>query len=188
MIRSVLHLWLLSLLSIVGGLLAQPALRAEENPFKSAQVGDWVSYKTEVNLPNGQKTSTTIKQSVKAKDDKEVTLSLETQAGTMKLPPRDIKVRLDVPYDPINSLTQASKNAKAEKLEDGDETLEVDNKSLKCQWVKMKITVDVSGQKFESISKIWTSKDIPVGGLVKMETEVAGQKVVMILTGFGKKK
>lgn len=180
-------LWLMCLTLLLASGYAQ-ALRADDNPYKRSEVGDWVSYKSEVQLPNGQKVSTTLKQIVKAKDDKEVTIAIETQSGNMKLPAREIKVRLDQPYDPATSIRQMGGNNKAEKIDEGTETVKIDNQFYPCQWVKMKISVDAAGQKFETTSKVWTSKEIPVGGLVKMETEVAGQKVVMLLTGHGKKK
>jgi hypothetical protein len=78
-------------------------------------------------------------------------------------------------------------------LGEGDETITVDGKSYKCHWGKAKV-VATKPMAMESTVKAWSSKDVPVGGLVKMESEsvmtMNGQamnsKMTMKLTGSGK--
>ena len=156
---------------------------ADENPFKSAKVGDWVEFKQATQMAAGNMEAT-MKQTVTAKDEKTVTLKMEVSANGMKPPPQEVKIELDKPYDP----TQTPENAKIEKLKEGDETITAGGKEYKCHWVQSKVTVDHEGTKFETESKSWISKDAPLGGLVKMEMEIKamGTKTLMELTGSGK--
>jgi hypothetical protein len=137
-----------------------------ENPFKKAKVGDWVSY-TMATVASGQKNSSNMKQTVKAKDEKEVTLLVENEMNGQKFG-QEVKIPLDKPYDPSTAMA-ANMKAKVEKLGEGDENVTVGGKQYACHWIQMKV---VMGANMTSTSKVWTCPDVPLGGMVKMEAQM----------------
>jgi hypothetical protein len=170
-------------------LLAKGGLAGEtENPFKKAKVGDWVSYQMSVVMSMGMTSSSTTKQTVTAKDEKEVTLQYETETEGRKHA-QEIKISLDKPYDPTASVA-GMPQAKVEKLAEGDESVTVGGKAYACHWIQMKVTM---GPGMVSASKVWICPDVPLGGTVKMESVMdikAGDTVMkttstMEMTGAG---
>ena len=97
---------------------------------------------------------------------------------------------LDKPYQPF---VQANSDAKVTILGEGDETVTVDGTSYKCRWAKVKV-VATTPMAIESTVKTWTSKEVPVSGMVKMESEsvmtmngqVMNTKMSMKLAGSGR--
>ncbi len=180
------RIWSACLLTSLACLITPAALfaQAQENPFKKADVGDWASYEMKLEL-NGQTISTTMKQTLKEKNDKEATVSTEVTTMGRSFN-RDQKIPLDKPYDPSEFLkNQGANDAKVEKLEEADDSISVGGKTYKCKRVKMKI--EVKQFNTETTTTVWISPDVPLFGLVKMETELMGRKMVMELTGTGKK-
>lgn len=162
---------------------------AEENPLKNAKVGEWIEYTMRTEAM-GQKMEMQMKQSVAAKDATSVTLRVETTMMGQKMPGQDVKVPLDKPYEPY---TQGLTGATVTQLGEGNETITVGGKSYACHWTKVKV-VATQPQAAENTAKVWTCKDVPVNGLVRMESEgtvtVQGQamttKTSMELKGVGK--
>ena len=180
--------WSLVLAGVL--LLAKGSLAGEaENPFKKAKVGDWVSYNTTTVMGvEGAKTNSAIKQTVKAKDEKELTVLFEMDTAGQKHS-QEVKIPLDKPYDPTAAAPKMPQ-AKTEKLGEGDETITVGGKQYACHWVQIKATM---GPGTVSTSKVWSCPDVPLGGTVKMETVMditAGETAMkttstMELTGAG---
>lgn len=170
-------------------LVTAAAHGAEEHPYKTAKVGDWVSYKNTVSLPTGQKMESPMKQVVTAKDETSVTLKVTTEAAGQSYDSEQ-KIDLTKEWTGVPEMP----NAKVEKLEEGKEDAKAGEKSYACNWVKYKISAEVNGVATVNNAKIWTSKDVPLGGLVRMEMatdmDVGGTKMttqmVMELTGSGK--
>jgi len=129
-----------------------------------------VSYVQTTNMvAMNMKQTMTMKQTVKAKDDKEVTLLVEMTALGRNMS-NEIKVPLDQPYDPASN--NMPKNAKFEKIADGSETLKIGGKDYACTWMQGKIimkdgTTDVTGT-----SKTWSCPEVPLSGMVKMESQM----------------
>jgi L-fucose mutarotase/ribose pyranase (RbsD/FucU family) len=125
-----------------------------------------------------------------ARDDVSVTLRMAVTMMGRQMPPKDTKIMLDKPYQPY---MQGDSDAKVTTLGEGDETVTVDGKSYKCHWVKVKV-VATKPVAVESTTKAWSSKDVPLSGMVKMEIEsvmtVEGNtmntKTTMRLTGSGR--
>ena len=141
---------------------------AEENPFKNAKVGDFVKYKM-VNDVAGMKQEMGMTQTVTAKDETAVTLKIEMEAAGNKLPSQETKVALDQPYDPFKT---GAPNAKVEKVGEGEEKVTVGGKEYACKWFQAKVAVTApTGQEVTGSSKVWICKDVPLGGLVKMESQ-----------------
>jgi hypothetical protein len=180
---------------IVGGCAARAGLSGEaDNPLKKAKVGDWVSYSmvTEMAAPMAHKSVCAMKQTVKAKDERTVTLSIEMEVGAKKMAAHDVVIQLDQPYDPAATMMKQP-DAKIEKLAQGQETVTVGGKQYACNWVQTRASVAQPGQQITTDAKIWCCSDVPLGGMVKMEAvtsmAVGDQNVQttthMELTGSG---
>lgn len=173
------------------GTLVLPLLSwAADNPFKSAKVGDWVQTVTTTETM-GNKMEMNTKQTVVARDDVSVTLRMEVSMMGRQMPPQESRIMLEQPYEPY---TQPNTDAKATILGEGDETITVDGKSYKTHWTKVKV-VATKPAPMESTVKAWSSKDVPLSGMVKMESESVmamngksmNTKMIMKLAGSGKK-
>ena len=177
-----------AVVALVALLLPHPA-RAVDNPLKSARVGEWVEFVT-TSSSKGASMEMKMKQTVVAKDDTSVTLRTVTTMMGKEQPPQDLKIMLDKPYRPY---AQGLPDAMVTNLGDGNETITVGGKSYSCHWAKVRI-VATKPAAIESTTKVWSSKDVPVNGLVKMETEsvmtVGGNTMnttmTMQITGSGK--
>ena len=176
------------LCGLVLPLLCLSARAVEENPYKSAKVGDWIEHSSSTVTQMGNMTGKN-KTTVTAMTDKEATLKLDIEAMGVKQS-QEVKVPLDKPYDP-NAVPGA--DAKVEKLEEGDEKVTVGGKSYDCHWIRAKITLIANGANTTGESKSWICKEVPMGGLVKGETNVTAKmgevsiqmKSTLELTGCG---
>jgi hypothetical protein len=146
-----------------------PAIQAadKENPFKNAEVGDWVAYKM-TGLTDAKS-----KMTVVAKDDKQATYELATTftAGGKEVtaPVRTLRVDLTKPYDPLAAANLQQNNVKVETLGEGKEKIKLGDKEFDTRWTKMKTTSKVNNMTVQAEFKMWFSDDVPLSGLVKME-------------------
>jgi hypothetical protein len=142
-----------------------------ENPYRNAKVGDWVSY-TMTTTVMGQKIESTLKIVVSAKDEKNATLKVTPRTGGAELPAQEMKIDLTQPYDPRTGTAGLPPGAevKSEKVDEGKEKLKAGGKEYETSWTKMKMVAKVMGQEIKSDAKVWLAKDVPLGGLVKMES------------------
>jgi hypothetical protein len=153
----------------------------KENPYKSAKKGDWVSYKMSTKFGDF-KSEGTMKQLVTNKDDKSVTVKISMHLMGADLPAHEQKI------DPNAAAALGGGKAKVEKLDSGKETVEIGGKKYECDWVKNKLTVDANGMKIETETKVWTSKSVPLGGLVKMESKLPQGSTSLELVETGGEK
>ena len=181
-----MKLWMKACLSLaVLACWLSPVVRAEDNPFKKAEVGDWVSYKMTTEMPNvpagGMNMET--KQTVTAKTEKEVTMKVETLMNGNSMGAQEVKIPLDQPYDATKT-TQGT----TEKTGEGEESVTVGGKTYACKWITFKSHTETNGMKIDSDSKVWVSTGVPLGGMVKTDTSTSMNiKVHMELSGAGKK-
>jgi hypothetical protein len=169
------------------------AVFAADNPYKNAKVGDWVEY-TMTTTAMGHNMQMTSKQTVVAKDETSVTLRTEMTSMGHKMPPQEIKIPFNQPYEPYKLGARPESDAKATLIGEGNETITVGGKPYACHWVKMKVT-STKPQPSEGTMKVWNAADVPAGGMVKMEMDnemaMGEQKMtttmVWELTGFGRK-
>ena len=170
----------LSLVIAVMGL----ARAEDENPYKTAKIGDWIEYTTAmkgdaVSFEGG------MRQTVTAKTDSECTLEvvMKTPAGEYK---QTMKINLNEKYDPRKPVGDTEATVK--ELEKGEETLAVAGKSLKTQWTKYEVN-SKKGPLTSMIGKAWVCKDVPLGGMVKAEQDIKGfGKQTLELKDFGSAK
>lgn len=173
----------------LGALVLPLAARAEENPLKNAKVGEWVEFVT-TTATMGNTMEMKTKQTVVAKDDVSVTLRTAVTMMGMQQPPQDVKIMLNQPYQPH---AEGFPDAVVTPLGEGTETITVGGKSYASRWTKVKV-VATKPAPVQSTSKVWSSKSVPVTGLVKMESEsvmtMGGNTMkttmTMQLTGSGK--
>lgn len=160
-------------------------VRAEdENPYKTAKVGDWVEWTTSMkgdafSFDGG------MKQTVINKTDSEVTVevAMKTPAGEVK---QQMKINLNEKYDPRKPVGDSEATVK--ELEKGEETVTVAGKTLKTTWTKYEVTTK-KGPLTSMTGKAWVSKDVPLGGMVKAEQDLKGfGKQIMELKDFGSGK
>lgn len=169
------------------------AVSAADNPYKNAKVGDWVEYTT-TTTAMGHNMQMTSKQTVIAKDETSVTIRTEMTAMGQKMPPQEMKIPFNQPYDPSRMMAHAETDAKSTIVGEGSETITVGGKAYACHWVKMKVTA-TKPQHTDGTIKVWNTADVPAGGMVKMEMDnkmAMGEQtmsttMVMELTGFGRK-
>ena len=167
--------------------LAPTALLAgDENPFNKSKVGDWVEYKM-----TGPNVEGKTKMAIIAKDDKEVTYevtgSFSFVGKETSAPVQKIKVDLTKSYDPIIAANLARTGTKIEKDGEGAEKIKVGDKEFDTKWTKTKSTTTVNGITIVSEHKMWFSKDVPLSGLVRMDTATGMTTTTMQLIGSGSK-
>lgn len=166
--------------------LAFAALQADdkvENPFKSAKVGDFLAYKTSL---KGSKASTTMKQTVTAVTDKEVTIEIQMTIDGKDFPPTKTTIDLTKNVDAAAVLGKGKVEVK--NLDSGKETLTINGKEYACTWIKTKSVTKLGDKEFTAEAKTWTCKDVPLGGVVKVESSSEIFNSTMELVEFGTKK
>jgi len=177
-------------LALLGALLLPLLVLAVDNPLKNARVGEFIEFKM-ITEAMGTQMEMKMKQTVVAKDDVSVTLRTESTMMGKEMPAQDNKIMLDQPFEPY---TQGLTDAVVTPLGEGDETITVGGKSYDCHWAKVKV-VTTKPAAVEAVSTVWTCKDVPVNGMVRMVTDSAmkmgeqtmNSKMTMELTGAGKK-
>jgi hypothetical protein len=169
--------------------LVVPSLRASEkveNPFKKTKVGDWVEYKMTSPTIEGK-----TKMTVVAKDDKELTYEVSSTLSFMgketQAPVQKIKVDLTKNYDPDVIANLKSKDTKIEKVGEGKEKVKVGDKEFDTKWTKLKTSTTVNRITINGEYKMWYSKDVPMSGMVKMETTTSNVTTTVELIGWGSK-
>jgi hypothetical protein len=128
-----------------------------------------------------------MKQTVTAKSDKSVTLSTEVSVAGKDFPAKEVKVDLTKPFDITSMMNMGPKKVKSKVEKDGDgkEKIAVGGKTYNTKWTKSKITTTIGGMDIVSEVKIWTAKNVPMTGMVKMELKSDKANVTMELTGSG---
>lgn len=165
-----------------------PAVQAPEgeNPYRKAKVGDWVDYK--MTGPNMQGST---KMTVVAKDDKELTYQVAGKfafnGSEMVAPIQKLKIDLVKSYDPVIADNMKQNDVKFEKLGEGTEKIKIGDKEYDTKWTKMRTTSTVNGVTVVGEYKMWFCKDVPLSGMVRMETETGGFPTKLELVGSGGK-
>lgn len=165
--------------ALVIGLSPDPG----ENPYRTARVGDWVEY------AGGD---VVMRHTVTAKTGETLTLTIDQTVGGKAGPAIEQPIDLTRPYPPP-AAPDPDVTTKHERLEVGTETLTLGGKRYPCERVKARTTVTYKEEGKDaaivSVGTTWHCKDVPLGGAVKTETELAdGTKSVSVLSGYGRGK
>ena len=177
--------WLVALAMVLS-----VAAMAADNPYKTAKVGEWIEYAMTTQVM-GQNMQMKTKQTVTARDATSVTIKIESWMGGQKMPASEQKILFEKPFEPYN-LDAKMTDAVVTPMGTGSETLTVGGKPYACQWAKVHI-VATKPMPMDSITKVWSSKAVPMSGMVKMETDTTMKmgeksmvtKMTMELAGFG---
>ena len=157
-----------------------------DNPFKKAKAGDWAEYR--MTAPNYEGKT---KMTIVTASDKEVVYQVEaafTAFGqTQTAPVQKITVDLSQPYDAISAANMKQMGVTMEKVAEGTEKLKVGDKELDTKWTKSKYTSTAGGVTVVSEYKMWFCKDVPVSGLVRMDSTVGTIVTRVELTAWGGK-
>jgi hypothetical protein len=128
------------------------------------------------------------KLTVTAKNNKEATIVTTGKVIIMgketDVPAQKLKIDLTKPYDPTSEAKLPKGVAVKVEKGAGTEKIMVGGKEYECTWVKFK-----TGKKNnETETTVWTSKDVPLSGIVKREVKSSvGDTTTMELISFGSK-
>ena len=185
-------------LSVLALVLAPVVARAadEENPYKTAKVGDFATYKMTTKVA-GLNLDGSITQTVTEKSDKEATVKatgvIEFGGNKMDIPAQEQKIDLTKPFDPTKAgALPGGAEAKVEKGKEGKEKIKVGGKEYEATWTTYTAKMKLMGQDIDADMKVWMAKGVPAGGMVKMTmtAKIGGQdmEMVMELTESGNTK
>jgi hypothetical protein len=168
-------------------LVLAPVLAAPpetDNLYRSAKVGDWVEY-TYSGPPKFVS-----RQTVTARTADKLTLKTEQIVEGKAGETTETVIDLTGPYPPAATDPRSAYTTKTELLETSKETRKVQGRSVECEVAKQRTTFKPIGKGKESVAvlKYWKSNDVPLGGLVRMETDVGSTKMVTELTAWGRGK
>lgn len=138
---------------------AEPPMK---NPVLDAKPGEWCSYRMQQGLEQ--------KMTVKAIDDKSVTVTIEISMGGRNMPAQTVTTSLKEAQDEYDP-------EKHPEVKFGEKTLTIKGRKIKC------ITATMKGKDGKPVTS-YLSADVPVYGIVKLEQD--GQEV-MVLTDWGTK-
>jgi hypothetical protein len=140
----------------------------DDNPFKKVKEGDWAKYSMTMEIGDFKRVGD-MKTTVTAKSDKEVTISTIMTLDGQKSLPREERFDLTKPYDPIWLLGLKDTDAKVEKVGEAKEKVKIGTKEYDCALIKSTTKSNVGGREYTTHNKLWTNKDAPFGGMVKLE-------------------
>ena len=161
--------------------LCGAARAADEHPFKKANVGDWIAHKMTAKM-GGTSTESEMKQTVVKKTDVDITLEMAMKAAGMEMPKQSVTIKFEQKYEPWKQ----NPNATVKELGSGTEKLTLGDKTYDTEWKEFETTANAMGREIKTKSKVWMAKDVPLGGMVKMTSDIAGMgSTTMELTGSG---
>ena len=156
-----------------------------DNPFRNAKVGDYITFRQTITFL-GMDIVINVKETVSAKNDKELKLKITADVKGKSLPDAETTVDLTKPYDPA---MPPRPKATFVKTGEGKEKVTLAGKTFDCIWIAGKLTTEFGGAKTESDLKYWVSKAVPLTGMVKLESKNnRGEQIRTELTGFGSAK
>jgi hypothetical protein len=169
-------------------LVLAPSSRSadEENPMRKAKVGDWVEYRM-----TGKDIEGTTKMTIVSKSDKEVTYEIEATFSFMgnkqTAPVQRQTVDLTKPWDLISAKNLKENNVQLETISEGKETLKAGGKNYETKWKKLKSTTTAQGFTVVVNYQMWWSPDVPVTGLVRLDTAAGEAVTKMEVVASGRK-
>jgi len=158
----------------------------DDNPYRNAKVGDWVKYKM-----TGKNMEGSTKMTVTFKDDKElafdVAASFSFMGNEQVAPVQTMKIDLTKSYDAVSAANLKANNVKIEKLDEGKQTLKAAGKDYETKWTKFRATTTLNEQVIVTDYTMWFCKDVPLSGLVRMDTTASEITTRLELIGSGSK-
>jgi len=150
---------------VFASLLVLPPQEKEiDNPefqgWKGLKPGSWVRTKTAMDLGPIQTETITVAKLIEGSDDKvvlELAITTTVAGAEMKRDPEQVTVR-----SRIRETQLTAEGGKFTKSAEGEETIEVLGRKMKCRWIEGKVEKD----NLKGKGKTWFHPDI-VGGVAK---------------------
>jgi len=161
--------------------------KANDNPYRTAKVGDFTSYKMSTKIGDFA-VEGAMKMIVIEKDEKSAKLKIEVTVLGTNVPDQETTVDLTKPLDFAATINQGKKGGKFEQTGEGTAKIKVGGKEYDSTWITGKALGEAKGVKIDSEVKVWFSKEVPLNGMLKMETKAAIANVVLELTEYGNAK
>ncbi len=163
---------------------------ADDNPFRSSKVGDWVEYKLVTKTSQDFVVEATQKMTLTAKTEKIATVTVVT---TIKdsISTHDLRIDLTKPFEVTQSPLPEPKpktEITTEIVKQGMEKIMAASKEFSCTFTVTKVSGKVNKVLFENEVKVWVSKSVPLAGMVKLEMKASFAQMSMELSGFGHEK
>src|SRR5262249_704705 len=131
------------------------------------------------------------KMTIVARAEKEVTYEVDStftiMGKEMTGPVQKMTVDLTKPYDQISAANLKRTGTKIETVGEGTEKIKSGEKEYDTKWTQLKCNTKTNELTVVSEFKMWYSKEVPVSGLVRMETTVGMFKSTLELVGSGRK-
>lgn len=171
----------LLLVGAVGAARAEQIDNPEYKHWSQFKAGTWATLKSVTEAAGNKTAMEQTHKLVEVTGEKcviETSMKMEVAGQTIQQP----AMKRDVPAKIEKGQPVKTEGKDAPKPKEGEETISVAGKSLKCKTVEVEF--DVQGQK--GTSKSWTSDEVP-GMVVKSSTNSAAAKVELELVNFEKK-
>ena len=165
----------------------------DDNPYRSAKVGDYTVHKTTTKI-GGLAVEGTMKQLITSKDEKQANIKATVSVLGQEINAPAAPVDLTKPFDPASVVNQGAKGkAEFKQYEkdkgEGKEKIKAAGKEYDCTWIAGKVVTEQMGIKVEGDVKVWFSKQAPLSGMVRMEmkAEIMGTptETIVELSKFG---
>lgn len=147
-----------------------PKAAPADNPYRTAKLGDFATYKT-TSLIGGETKTGTATVRVVAKTETELTLRMSGTLGKIEAPTTDQTIDLTKPYTfdrALLSNVPPGADVKTEKLASGTERIQVGGTNYDTTWTKYKTTTTIMGITNELLTTEWIANEA-LFGQVKME-------------------
>ena len=142
----------------------------KDNPFRTAKVGDFNSYKMTTKVGD-LAIEGTLKVIVSEKDENTAKVKSEIKVMGTSLGVQESTIDLRKPLAIASVIHQAQIGGTFTKTSAGTAKIKVAAKEYDAVWVAGKVASETKGIKIETEIKIWLSKDVPLNGMLRMETK-----------------
>lgn len=198
------YLILILVVACSAALVANDTIKQTDEYYLGLKVGMFNVTKTTMNQANMEMTSTTRTEVIKA-DSAEVTMKMTTKSRTvmkmkgMDIPPQETETDMETTYVIGKGIikTKGFSLVNGQKIAVPEQTVDVSQNAMYGKVPTAMETkpydqkVNTAAGSFDcalyenSGSKTWIAKDVPLGGIVKMETPQMTMELVEYGTGGG---
>jgi len=160
--------------------------RAEEgekgklHPYKTAKIGDWITYQVTATAENGRKTKVSYTLKVTEVNEFAVKMSIGEKNEEREMPPGEIDVELNKPHH-----WGKMGGSHYQKQGEATEKITVGGKTYDCKRTDYVITSDVPEQEVTT-EKVWVCTDVALDQIVKSELTIGKKTIVRELVASGK--
>jgi len=159
---------------------AEEKEKEKPHPYKTAKVGDWITFKVTATAENGRKTI--VSYTLKATEVNEfaVKMSIDEKNEERSMPPGEIDVELNKPHH-----WGKMGGSYYQKKSEAQEKITVGGKTYDCTRTDYVITSDVPEPEGMT-EKVWVCKDVALDQIVKSELTIGKKTIIRELVDSGK--